>query len=329
MSMVEKLKKYNLIKYLYNKKGRIKIYTDNKKRKLNLQKSNSFTFKTEPNNNNNIIPLLTLKSQEDNSKKKLNVNLRTRNDQLKLNLNKIQKELITAKSIGHKKNFELKKKEKLLNNAINIKKWGLETEQDNFLSSYSFNIFQKEKEKEIIEQGFRSNLLYKLKKQYFNLEKEHNNKINEITELKSNIKYCKNKELFSKNQKLLNDLMDLKNNYDENASKNNEYKLKIREYIELEEKLSKKNFFILQLQESLKEITNSNLNFQNNIEELKLKLKVLEVENQNLNTQFDILNENCNKVLINKKEIENKYAILIDEEKQKNENNISNLNIEE
>lgn len=327
--MVEKLKKYNLIKYLYNKKGRIKIYTDNKKRKLNLQKSNSFTFKTEPNNNNNIIPLLTLKSQEDNSKKKLNVNLRTRNDQLKLNLNKIQKELITAKSIGHKKNFELKKKEKLLNNAINIKKWGLETEQDNFLSSYSFNIFQKEKEKEIIEQGFRSNLLYKLKKQYFNLEKEHNNKINEITELKSNIKYCKNKELFSKNQKLLNDLMDLKNNYDENASKNNEYKLKIREYIELEEKLSKKNFFILQLQESLKEITNSNLNFQNNIEELKLKLKVLEVENQNLNTQFDILNENCNKVLINKKEIENKYAILIDEEKQKNENNISNLNTEE
>lgn len=327
--MVEKLKKYNLTKYLYNKKSRIKIYTDNQKRKLNLQKSNSFSIKKESYNNNNIIPLLTLKSQGENPKKKLNLKLRNKNDQLQLNLSKMQKELIIAKSAGHKKNFELKKKEKLLNHAINIKKMGLETEENNnFLSAHSFNIFQKEKENEIIEQGFRSNLLYKLKKQYFNLQKEHNNKINEITELKNNIKHCKNKELFSKNQKLLNDLIDLKNNYDENVSKNNEHKLKMRDYIELEEKLSKKNFFILQLQESLKEITNSNLNYENDIEELKLKLKLLEAENQNLNTQFDILNENCNQVLINKKEIENKYAILIDEEKQKNEN-ISNLNTEE
>ena len=56
-------------------------------------------------------------------------------------------------------------------------------------------------------------------------------------------------------------------------------------------------------------------------------MRFLEVENQNLNTQFELLNENCNQVLINKKEIENKYAILLDEEKQ-NDNNLSNLNTE-
>ena len=327
MSMVEKLKKYRLTEYLYNKKSRKMINGDLQKRKLNLPKSNSFSIKTESNNHSNIIPLLTLKSPGNSSTEKIRTKLKNKNTQLKLNLTKIQKELLLAKSTEHKKIFELKKKEKLLNNAINIKKLALETDQDNFLSSFSFNLFQKEKEKEIIQESFKSNLLYKIKTQYINLEKEHQKKINEISLLKNNIKHCKNKELFSKNQKIFNDLIGLKNNYDENFTKNNEYKLKIRDYIELEDKLTKKNFFILQLQESLKEITNANINIENEIEELKLKLRFLEVENQNLNTQFELLNENCNQVLINKKEIENKYAILLDEEKQ-NDNNLSNLNTE-
>ena len=322
--MVEKLKKYRLIKYLYNKKSKNIIYTDIQNKKLTLHKSNSFNIKTETNNKNSIIPLITLKSS---SNSKAQSKLRNKNTQLKLNLNKMQKDLILAKSSKHKKLFELKKKEKLLNDAVNIKKLAIETEQDNFLCSYT-NIFQKIKEKEIIEDSFKSNLLYKIKKQYFILEKEHNKKMNEIIKLKNNIKHCKNKELIDKNQKLLNDLIEIKDNYDENYIKNNEYKLKMRDYIELEDKLTRKNFFILQLQESLKEITNTNINIENDIEELKMKLKMLEVENQNLNTQFDILNENCNQVLINKKEIENKYAILFDDEKQNNENNISNLNTE-
>ena len=327
MSMVEKLKKYRLTKYLYNKKSRKILNTDFQKRKLNLPKSNSFSIKTESNNQNNIIPLLTLKSPGNNPTEKIRAELKNKNTQLKLDLTKIKKELLLAKSTKHKKIFELKKKEKLLNNAINIKKLALETEQDNFLSSFSFNLFQKEKEKEIIAESFKTNLLYKIKAQYINLEKEHQKKINEISLLKNNIKHCKNKDLYIKNQKIFNDLIELKNNYDENFTKNNEYKLKIRDYIELEDKLTKKNFFILQLQESLKEITNANINKENEIEELKLKLRFLEVENQNLNTQFDLLNENCNQVLINKKEIENKYAILFDEEKQ-NDNNLSNLNTE-
>ena len=321
MSMVENLKKNRLIKYLYIKKSKNKIFTDIPNKKLTLHKSNSFNIKTEINNKNNI-PLLTLKSASINKEQK---KLRYKNIQLQSILNKMKKDLILAKSTQHKKLFELKEKEKLLNNAINIKKLAIETEQDNFLSSYS-NIYQMEREKEIIEESFKSNLLYKIKRQYNILEKDNNNKISEIIKLKNNVKHCKNKELIAKNNKLLIDLIEIKGSYDKNIIKNNEYKLKIRDYIELEEKLTRKNFIILNLQESLKEVTNSNLNIENQIEELKFKLKELEIDNQNLNTQFDILNENYNRVLINKKEIENKYAILFDEEKEKNENNISNLN---
>ena len=324
--MVEKLKKYRMIKYLYNKKS--KCNENFKKLKLNLPKSNSYIIKTETNNQNNIMPILSLKTPEINQNNKIESKLRKNNTKLQLNLNKMQKQLILAKSVEHKKIFELKKKEKLLDTAINIKKFNLESEQDNYLSSYSFNIFQKQKENEIKKESFKSNLLYKIKKQYLNLEKEHQKKINEITELKNNIRHCKNKDLILKNQKILNDFIELKKNYDLNMSKNNEYKLKMKDYIELEDKLTKKNFMVLKMQDTLKEITDSNINIGNDIEELKLKLKLLEVENTNLNTQINILNDNCNQVLINKKEIENKYAILIDNNNKENGNNISQLKTE-
>ena len=324
--MVEKLKKYRMIKYLYNKKS--KCNENFKKLKLNLPKSNSYIIKTETNNQNNIMPIFSLKTPEINQNNKIESKLRKNNKKLQLNLNKMQKQLILAKSVEHKKIFELKKKEKLLDTAINIKKFNLESEQDNYLSSYSFNIFQKQKENEITKESFKSNLLYKIKKQYLNLEKEHQKKINEITELKNNIRHCKNKDLILKNQKILNDFIELKKNYDLNMNKNNEYKLKMKDYIELEDKLTKKNFMVLKMQDTLKEITDSNINIGNDIEELKLKLKLLEVENTNLNTQINILNDNCNQILINKKEIENKYAILIDNNNKENGNNISQLKTE-
>ena len=315
MSMVENLKRYRLTKYLYNKKSKNNIYTDSKKRKLNLPKSNSFSIKTEANKNNNkLIPVLSFKTPGEVSKKEIEEKLKKNYTQLQLNLSKFKQDLILAKSAEHKKMFELKKKEKLLNKAVNIKKLTLQSVPDNELVSSRIDFFQKEKENELIENSFKANLLYKIKKDYCNLEKEHNKKINEIIKLKNNIKNCKNKELITKNQKLLDDFKELKKNYDLSMIKNNEYKLKMKDYIELEDKLTKKKFCILELQESLKDITNINLNMENDIEELKMKLKLLEMENNNVNTQFNILNDNCNQVIINKKEIENKYAILIDDE---------------
>ena len=315
MSMVENLKKYRLTKYLYNKKSKNNIYTDTKKRKFNLPKSNSFSIKTEANKSNNkLIPLLSLKTTGPVSKNEIEEKLKNKYTQLQLNLSKIKKDLILAKSAEHKKIFELKKKEKLLNKAVNIKKLTLQSVPDNDLVSNRIDMFQKERENELIENSFKSNLLYKIKKEYCNLEKEHQKKLNQISKLKNNIKNCKNKELTKQNQKLYDDFKELKKNYDISMNKNNEYKIKMKEYIELEDKLARKKFFILELQESLKDITNININIENEIEELKIKLKLLEMENNNLNNQFNILNDNCNQVIINKKEIENKYAILVEDE---------------
>ena len=131
------------------------------------------------------------------------------------------------------------------------------------------------------------------------------------------------------NKKLLNDYVKLKESHEINMNKNNEYKIEMKDYIELEDKLTKTNFIILELQEQLKQATNTNIGIVNDIEEMKLKLKSLEIENKNLNNQFELLNENYNNVVINKKEIENKLAKLIEDERQTSENIIFNNSITE
>ena len=115
MSMVENLKRYRLTKYLYNKKSKNNIYTDSKKRKLNLPKSNSFSIKTEANKNNNkLIPVLSFKTPGEVSKKEIEEKLKKNYTQLQLNLSKFKQDLILAKSAEHKKMFELKKKRKII-----------------------------------------------------------------------------------------------------------------------------------------------------------------------------------------------------------------------
>ena len=323
--MVEKLRKGGLISYLYFPKSRGEIVPDINKRKLNLPKSNSFSLKTE-SNNKRLLPLFTSQGKIQNTI--IENKLKKKNAQLKLNIHKYNKEIILAKSAEHKKVFELKQKEKLLKTAIDIKKLSLQ-EQGNFHFNINSDTFLQEKEDEIIEKSFQSNLLYKIKKQYFNLEKDYKNKVNEIAELKNNIKRPKNNELVMQNKKILNDYVKLKESHEINMNKNNEYKIEMKDYIELEDKLTKTNFIILELQEKLKEATNNNISIENDIEEMKLKLKSLEIENKNLNNQFDLLNENYNTVAINKKDIENKLTKLIEEERQTSENIIFNNSITE
>ena len=323
--MVEKLRKSGLVSYLYFPKSRGEIIPDANKRKLNLPKSNSFSLKTE-SNKKRLLPLFTTQGKIQNTI--IENKLKKNNAQLKLNIHKYNKEIILAKSAEHKKIFELKQKEKLLKAAIDIKKLSLQ-EPGNFHSTLNSDTFLQEKEDEIIEKSFQSNLLYKIKKQYFNLEKDYKNKVNEIAELKNNIKRSKNNELDMQNKKILNDYVKLKESHEINMNKNNEYKIEMKDYIELEDKLTKKNFIILELQEQLKQATNSNICIENDIEEMKLKLKSLEIENKNLNNQFELLNENYNIVEINKKEIENKLAKLIEDERQTSENIIFNNSITE
>ena len=289
-------------------------------RTLYLNKSYSFnnikSGKTPSDNypNKKISNNNSIDNMRKNEKK-----LKDKNTQLKIKLNNINKELIFAKSSGNKKIFQLQKNNKLLITAINIKKLTLDLEPNNIRSSsYDYN---KKTEEEITLKGFQSNLIHKIKKQYYEIENDNKNKNKIITELKNNINNFNSKELSNKNKELIDQYIALKYKYDSNSKKNNEYKLKIKDYIELENILNKKNFCILELRESLKDIENSNTNLDKDIDKLKNKLKKLETENENLNNEYYLLNQKFIQASRDKNEMENKITRLIDENNEKIENN--------
>ena len=319
MSIIWDLKKIDLSSNPKPKK--LKIFNFKNKKPLYLTKSYSFN-NIKSQKTPKAKSLFTDKSieKEKLSKEKLiNKNIR-----LKIKLNNINKKLILAKSASHKKICKLQQNNKLLSTAINIKKLTLDCEQNNLVStSYEYN---KERENDIIMKGFKSNLIHKIKKQYLDLENDYKKKQGIILDLKNNINNSNYKNIISKNKNIMDNLIAIKKIYDTNLGKNNEYKLKMKEYIELEDNLSKKNFCVIELKDSLNDINCSNFELDNDIEKLKNKLKSLEKENEILNEQYYTLNEKVIQTKNDKKEIENKYAILIDENKEKNENfNFQNL----
>jgi len=296
-----------------------KLFKLRKKGTLLLTKSysyNNIKSQKTPKNISNFKNIINIKTEENNSER--GKKLIEKNTRLKIKLNNINKKLILAKSANHKKDFKLQQNNKLLFHAIDIKKKTLDYEQnDKITSNYYFN---KKKENDIAIEGFKSNLIHKIKRQYLDLENEFENKNNIIKELKDNIINFNKKAVISKNKKIMNNLIAIKNKYDENLKENNEYKLKMKEYIELEDDLNKKNFCILELQETFNNINISNNNLESDIEKLKNKLKSLEFENENLNKKYYSLKERVIQSTNDKNDIENKYAILIDENKEKNEN---------
>ena len=312
MSIIWDLKKIDLNKNLENNR----LFKFRNRGIFCLTKSHSFnkikSGKT-PSINNKYKLLFT-----NNSNDKLRKNekqLKEKNTKLKIQLNNIYNELILAKSAGNKKNNKLHQNNKLLINAINIKKLTLDL--DNKSSSNFYNI---KTEENLTIKGFKSNLIYKIKKQYLDLENENKNKKNFISDLKNNINNCNNKEVLNKNKKLMNKFKALKTMYDINLEKNNENKLKMKEFIELEDKLSKKNFYILEMKESLNDINEKKIGLENDIEKLKKKLKTLETENEKLNNEYLYLNEKYNQASKEKNEVENKLSILIGENNEKTKN---------
>lgn len=312
MSIIWDLKKIDLNKNLENNR----LFKFRNRGIFYLTKSHSFnkikSGKT-PSINNKYKLLFT-----NNSNDKLRKNekqLKEKNTKLKIQLNNIYNELILAKSAGNKKNNKLHQNNKLLINAINIKKLTLDL--DNKSSSNFYNI---KTEENLTIKGFKSNLIYKIKKQYLDLENENKNKKNFISDLKNNINNCNNKEVLNKNKKLMNKFKALKTMYDINLEKNNENKLKMKEFIELEDKLSKKNFYILEMKESLNDINEKKIGLENDIEKLKKKLKTLETENEKLNNEYLYLNEKYNQASKEKNEVENKLSILIGENNEKTKN---------
>jgi len=310
MSIIWDLKKIN---FSTNPKTN-KFYKLKKEGPICLTKSYSFNnsnFCKTPLNNNRFKKIF---NNNSSGKTQNGEKLRNKNVKLKIKLNDINKELILAKSAGNKKIFQLQQNNKLLNKAITIKKLTFETEQNNIKSSsYSFN---KKCEEDITLKGFKSNLIQKIRNQFLDLEKDNKKKKSIISDLKNSINnFNNNKELLNINKKLMHNFISLKNKYDLNLERNNEYKLKMREYIDIEEKLNKKNFCILELKESLNDINNSNINLENDIDKLKNKLKKLEIENDALNNDYYFLNEKLIQASKDKNELENKFEILVGDNK--------------
>ena len=323
MSLIWNLKKLDLSS---NQKGE-KLSKLKSSGTLSLTKSNSLNNIKNCNTHSNNYNFRNIFINNSFEKIRKEQNLRNKNIQLKIKLNNINRELFLAKSSGNKKILKLQQNNMLLSNAINIKKLCLETNHIHTNPNSSSYSFTKKREEDITVKGFKSNLIYKIKQQYLNLENEQKNKKDILVNLKKNIKNLNNNtELKNKNKKLWKNFLSLKTNYDLNLEKNNEYKLKMNEYIELEEKLNKKNFCILELKETLKDINDSNMNLENDIEKLKNKLKILEYENETLNNQYYFLNEKFIQTAKDKSELENKFSIYFGENKEKNENyNFQNL----
>ena len=235
MSIIWDLKKIDLSSNPKTKKLKLSRLRNSKP--LYLTKSYSFNnIKSQKTcKSMNLFPNKNIVEGKITKDKLINKNIR-----LKIKLNNINKELILAKSANHKKIIKLQQNNKLLSTAINIKKLTLDCEHNNIISSsYEYN---KERENNIVMKGFKSNLIQKIKKKYLDLEQDLKKKNKIISDLKNNINCPNNNELISKNKKINDEIIKMKNLYDINLEKNNEYKLKMKEFIELEVNLSKKKF---------------------------------------------------------------------------------------
>ena len=128
--------------------------------------------------------------------------------------------------------------------------------------------------------------------------------------MKNNTKNPDISKMTNENKEILDSLIKISKEHKIIAEQNNANKLKMKKFLELEETKTKKNFFILQIQESLKKCKGENVKYEDELKLLKNKLKSLETEHKNLYFQYRLLQDNYNRVMENKADIEKKYELL-------------------
>ena len=275
------------------------IYSNKKIRNLHLNKSNSYSNVTNPNNKNDIciqentdnsILLLNLKNRHNSRKEKISYHdsesLYENNIHLKTEINKLKKDLMQIKAENQRKENDLIKKDKLLQNAFD-KGINENMEINNILINNN-NIFL---EKDIK----KNNYMFKFRKQYNELKNKYNEKLEEIDELKKNMKITKLNELKIQNKETFNEFNKLKDLYNNLFEENKNNLEKIKKLSDIEVELNQKNLIILQLQESLKLSSSANLKYENEIEKLRKTISKLQNENKILNDKLKTLFEHYNK----------------------------------
>ncbi len=255
----------------------------NNSKKKNLKKSNSFCGNCKPENINDKESLYE------------------KNIQLKNELNQFKKELIKIKTENIKKDNEINKKENLINSTFEIKE-----------EQYNFNIeeIKTDKENENSEKCLHINLINKLKKQYYDLKKEFDNKDNDVYLLKKNIKNSRLNELIVENSVILQELNKLKSLYNHQINENNNLNIKKKTVKEIETNISKQHFIIMNLQENLTKSNEENSNLKNENSSLKSKYKRILNEHKENNEKVHKMEEQIRNLMLEKKELEDKNYLL-------------------
>ena len=290
----------NMIRGFKTKKN-LNNQTNSRKitRNLHINKSNSYNNISNQMNKKDLYiqestdaSLILNTRNRANSKKDKSSYLDTEslyetNIHLKREINKLKKEIMQIKAEIQRKDNELIKKDKLLQTALDK---GIDDNIDinTFINNNENNNILLEKDIK------KNNYITKFRKQYNDLKNKYNEKIEEISELKKNIKTTKLNELkiqYKETFKEFNKLKDLYNNIFEQNKINLE---KIKRLNDIENELNEKNLIILQLQESLKLSSSNNIKNENEIEKLKKIIKKLQNENQILQNKLKTLFEQCN-----------------------------------
>ena len=326
----------NVIKNLKIKKHINNQIIPNKiTRNLHLNKSNSYNNISNPNNKNDLYNqenndnslILNLKNR-NNSKKEKSTYIDTEslyesNIRLKTEINKLKKELLQTKAENQRKENELIKRDKLLQNAFDK---GMDVDEENLAKDILIidgnkNIFLEKNIK-------KNNYISKFRKQYNELKNKYNEKIEEITKIKKSLKTTKLNELILQNKETFKEFNKLKDLYNNLFQENKNNLEKINKFSQTENELNEKNLIILHLQESLKLSSSTNIKYENEIENLKKNIAKLQYENQRLTNKLKTLYEYFNKKNIIKGEQQNNIFELNEElslhpKKIKNKNGIS------
>ena len=210
------------------------------------------------------------------------------NINLKREINKLKKEIMLIKAEIQRKDNELIKKDKLLQTAFDK---GIDDniEINTFLNNNDNNNLFLEKDIK------KNNYITKFRKQYNELKNKYKEKIEEISELKKNIKTTKLNELKIQNKETFKEFNKLKELYNNIFEENKINLEKIKKLNDTENELNEKNLIILQLQESLKLSSTNNIKNENEIEKLKKIINRLQNENQILQNKLKSLFEHYNK----------------------------------
>ena len=246
--------------------------------------------------------------------------------QLKILVNKLNKELDQSKSKIIQQDLELKKKDKLIEDCIN----------DNITEIGH---------KENLEKGKESNIISLIKEKYYELKKNYKKKCEENEILKANIKITKIKEFQIETQVLQNELDKMKNLYlnGQNLIQNStiendnlkEYKFKFGEQHIIINSIQKKNEELSKNIKNLnKQINQINENLDKKIKEnktLKHELSKLKISNEKYlnekkSKEYEIMKVNDNNQKIHKiQEQLNEYKRLY-EQASREIQNFSKLN---